>query len=416
MRPLGSSPISAARSTWPGGGALLSRVVAATSSAEPLIVTVPCGLRDRPLIAVLASTFRLRQTVPPASSASDPASAAVIVVMVSSLSFAVSYCPMLSTFAGPTTSASDFTVRRPASSSVAWPFNVAGLRSSRAIGLSGRPGAIADTSTVRAVAPCSRCQLAPPVELIASPADTVSDPVPSSRPPFATSLKDTRSRSGRPSSAATTPPCVVSSAVIVPSTFSGSRLNPRSAVTFPAGPSVRVMSTLSLLGACAASRAEPAIFQCESTPPEAAARCRSSTVRPPRSISSGRLKPPPDEDDDGVSSAIGLRSTSTLRAATASMRRRPVNIDRNDQRACASSTVSQTPCLSRISTLAICMSVGTNPVMPVTSSDEEEIALASNCLPGGVWRPPNSAAAVTTMPPAVQPMIRRARIRRPARG
>jgi hypothetical protein len=125
---------------------------------------------------------------------------------------------------------------------------------------------------------------------------------------------------------------------------------------------------------------------------------------------------PSDEDDAVAFSGSGLRSTSTLRAVTASIRTRPVNSERNDQRACASSTESQAPCLSRISTLATCMSVGTKPVMPDTSSDGEEIALAIKRLPGPVCRPANASATVATMPPAVQPTIRRARIRRPAPG
>ncbi len=105
-----------------------------------------------------------------------------------------------------------------------------------------------------------------------------------------------------------------------------------------------------------------------------------------------------------------------MRAPTVSTLSRPVNSEANDQRTPASSAVSQAPCVSRSTTLAMCMSVGTTPVMPVTSSEGEEIAQASSRLPGAVCRPANDDTAATAMPIAVQPRIRRTRIRTPARG
>ena len=266
------------------------------------------------------------------------------------------------------------------------------------------------------VAPPSCFQRASPVEVSASPAAAVKSPEPPARSPLIASFSDTLSRSGRPIRAATTPPFDDSSASTRPSTLKLSRVNPTSALRCAVGPSLRTMSSLRWLRVpSAGSNADPASFQCESTPPSAAPRCRSSTDKARRSTPIGRLTPPPDDDDVFVSEGAGGLSTSMRRAATSSILTRPPNSDANDQLSRASSTVSQAPSRSDSFTWATRRSVGKNPLKPAISRSLLEMSDASARWPGPVCKPTKASTSTASKLPAIQARRRRHRIRRPAR-
>ena len=115
------------------------------------------------------------------------------------------------------------------------------------------------------------------------------------------------------------------------------------------------------------------------------------------------------------SEGCGGRNTSTCRAATCSIRTRPVNSELNDQLTRASVRLSHTPFLSRNSIFATRRSTGMKPLIPSTLIESEDAMAATSAVPGGVCRPANSAAPATTTPPTVHARTRPQRIRRPVR-
>ena len=373
-------------SSGPGGGARSPKPGMATSRTERWLVS--CSVRTSP--SARTSRRRSRHMTPPSRSARAPVSADSTVAVASTLPLANSYRPDATSPAGPSSSLIARTARAE-SSRIASPVSEKGPRSARANGPSGRPGAAPVTRTVIVVSLPSRCQRASPFAVATSPAATLRSIAPAAASPLATRCALTRSRSGRSSTAAITPPREVSSTEISPSTVRRARSNRMSALTSPVGPSRRLAVRCNRLSAApSASNALPCTPQRESTPPPTgAARWRSSIDRSRRSIPSGRENPP-SEAAAGVLVGSGERSTSRRRAATVSICSRPRNRNAKDQRIRASSTRNHGP---RSSATAICStrrSVGKKPESPdsstrLSSVDARADTVAANHLcPGTV--------------------------------
>ena len=140
-RPLASRPSLAERSTRPGGGARSPSIGSATSSAEPLSVAVAWGLRRK----ARRRRLHIEPQVAPRDAAREIAQRPRFTGLhigggIELVGRGVVARRGIDAVPGPTFSVPCFTTSRPASSNVASPVRVAGARSRRAIGLSGRPG------------------------------------------------------------------------------------------------------------------------------------------------------------------------------------------------------------------------------------------------------------------------------------